>query len=115
DRLAAAGFVDVLEELVAGKIPAALHDAGQPAIAEGHRMAFAALAAELEFDIRPVQLHVAVAHGGEAEGAVLPSVLLVAHANQGRLEQLHHGRQDLVPRQPGQREIPGTTLPDSAE
>src|SRR4029079_9407718 len=61
----------------------------------------AALAAELEFHAGAIHLHVAVAHGRQAEGIVLLGVTLVAYADAGPLEQLHEEREHLAARQPG--------------
>jgi hypothetical protein len=49
---------------------------------------------------------VVVAQGGQAEGAVLAGVLLVADADQGRFEQAHDGGQHLAARQAGPRQVP---------
>ena len=63
------------------------------------RVLLAALAAEAEAQRRAVDLDVAVAQGGQAERVVGPRVLLVADADQRRLEQAHDRRQHLLARQ----------------
>src|SRR5207237_7564797 len=67
----------VLEEVLAWEIPALLDDPGEPPVAEVHATALSALPHELERDGVAPDLHVAVAHGGWAVGAVLLRLLVV--------------------------------------
>src|SRR5216117_1863074 len=99
DGLALAGGVDVLEQLLPGQVLALLDDAGEAPVGDRHRVIDSALAAEAEEQFRALDLDMALAQGGEAEGAVLARVLVVAHADQRLVEQHHHGGEDLAPRE----------------
>src|ERR1051325_9770610 len=67
--------VDVLEELLTGKILAVLHDPG------------AAFSAKRKMDFCPLNLGVRVAHGWGAERAILLRVFFIADADQRGLEK----------------------------
>ena len=99
DRLTLARLVAVLEELLARKVLAPPDDLGDAMVRDLHTVALAALAAELEAELRPLHGHVTVPQRGEPEGSVLPHVGRVADTNGGGLEQAHDGRQHLGPRQ----------------
>ena len=75
-------------------------------------MLLAALAAELEAQGRAVDVDVLVAQGGQAEGVVLLGVLLVADADQRRLEELDDGRQHLLAPQAALRQVALDPLAD---
>ena len=68
-------------------------------------MLLAALAAEGEADGGALDLGVAVAQGGQAEGVVGARVLLVADADERGLQQPHHRGQHLLARQPLAAEV----------
>src|SRR5207253_6848899 len=82
DRLALAERVEVLEELGAGKVAAALHDAGEPLVGEGDVVLDAALSAEAEAQRRSAHRDVPAPQRRQAERAVLARVLVVAYADQ---------------------------------
>src|SRR2546425_12541202 len=115
DRLALAGGVDVLEQLVPGEVLALLDDAGEAAVGDRDRVVHAALAAEGKLQLRALDLEVAPAQGGEPEGAVLAGVFVVAHADQRLVEQHHHGGEDLAPRQVARAQIALDALADLGE
>src|SRR5258706_5123468 len=105
DGLALGGGVDVFEKLVPRQILALLNDAGEAPVGDRHRVVDSALAAEAEAHFCALDLDVAVAQRGESEGTVLARVLVVAHADQGLVQQHHHGGEDLPP-----GEIPRTQI-----
>src|SRR5213596_427292 len=74
-----------------------------------------ALAAEAEEQLRALDLNMALAQGGEAEGAVLARVLVVAHADQRLVEQHHHGGENLAPREIPRAQIALHALADLGE
>jgi len=115
DRLHLARFVLVLEQLLPRQVPAAAHDARELRVVHGDAVELAALAAELEFHARAAHLHVAVAHGGEAEGVVLLGIALVADANRGALEEPHDERQHLAARQPGKGDVGARLAADARQ
>src|SRR6266513_5385722 len=112
DRLALAGGVDVLEQLLPGKVLALLDDAREAPVGDRHRVIDSALAAEAEEQFRALDLDMALAQGGEAEGAVLARVLVVAHADQRLVEQHHHGGEDLATREIARAQIALHALAD---
>src|SRR5204863_3109945 len=105
DGLALAGGVDVLEQLLSGKVLALLHDAREPPVGDRHGVIDSALAAEAEQQLRALHLDVTLAQRREAEGAVLARVLVVADADQRLVEQHHHGSEDLAPREIARAQI----------
>src|SRR3954454_1544830 len=68
-------------------------------------MLLAALAPELEAQGGAVDVHVLVAQGGEPKGVVLFGVLLVADPDEGRLQQLDHRGEHLLPPQAAPRHV----------
>src|SRR5262245_23674561 len=54
DRLRLTVRVDVLEQVLTGEVPAALHQASDPAIGEGDLVILAALAAKPETNLRAI-------------------------------------------------------------
>ncbi|HLH18486.1 MAG TPA: hypothetical protein VKX45_14790 [Bryobacteraceae bacterium] len=104
-----------MEKLVAGEVLALANDARQAAIGELYVVLLAALAAETEHQTSAVDADVAVAHGGQAEGLVLPCVFIVAHADERGLEQPHDRRQHLLARQAGTGEVLLHAAPDHRE
>ncbi len=88
-----------MEQLLPRQLLAGAHDAGEAAVAGGHLVQLAALAAELERQLGAVDLDVIVTDRGQAEALVLARVLGVADPDQGALEQAHDGRQHLLARQ----------------
>src|ERR1700682_1881105 len=67
DRARLAAGVHVLDQLLAGQVLHAAHDARAPAISERDIMLHAALAPETEFEGRAAYAHLAIAQRGEAE------------------------------------------------
>ena len=112
DVVRLAVVADVLEELLAGQVLAAPDDRGQPSVADPDLMLAAGLAAESEADACPAHRCVAILERRQAERAVEPGVLVVADPDQGQLEQLDDGRQDLLPRHPGLRQVGVAALAD---
>src|SRR5438067_6021613 len=90
-------LVQVLKQLLAGEILAALDDAGQAAVGEADRMSPSTLTSELEADGRPVDVRVPAAQRCETEGTVLLAVFLVADPDARLLEEADDRGQDLRP------------------
>src|SRR5207247_355242 len=63
-------------------------------------MELAAFATKAKVDVRPDHLDMAVSQGGQSERAVLLSVLVVADADSGLLEEPNDRRQHLLQRHP---------------
>jgi hypothetical protein len=79
-------LVQVLEQLLAGQVLAARHDARQARVRDFNVIDLAALAPEPKANPLRADVGVAVAHGGQAERAVLARILLVADADAGLLQ-----------------------------
>src|SRR6267154_1224641 len=91
DGLALSGGVDVLEQLLPGEVLALLDDSREAPVGDRHGVIDSALAAEAEEQLRAPDLDMTLAQGGEAEGAVLARVLVVAHADLGEdFAELEH-------------------------
>src|SRR5581483_4557300 len=112
DRLASALRIEILEQLVARQVLALLHDASEPPVGDRDGVVDAALAAESELELRALDLDVAAAERGETERAVRLRVLVVADADQRLVEQAHHGREDLAPRQVARAQVALDALAD---
>src|SRR5918996_2163540 len=93
--------------MLAGDLLAGAYDTGQASIPQREAMLPAALAPILENDLGARELDMAVAHRGEPIAAVLAGVLPVADPNEGDLEEMDHGRQNLLARQPTARLVFG--------
>ena len=89
-------LVKVLEQLVARHVFASAHYLGDTLILQLNVPVLTALARELEGDGVVVHVHVLFAYRGEPVGLVLLRVLRVAYADERRLQELDHRRQDLV-------------------
>ena len=101
DGVVVAVVVEILEELVAGDVDAALDDVGEAAVVEIDGVVDAAFALEAEGDVRAVDFDVLVAHGGEAVGVVLAGVLFVADTDERGFHEADEGGEDLFARQAG--------------
>src|SRR5207245_9190209 len=99
DRLALAGGVEVLEQLLAGQIAATLDDVRKARLGERDDVLDAALAAEAEAQRRAVDLHVAAAQRGQAVRAVGARVFVVADADQRLAEERDDRGEELPPAQ----------------
>src|ERR1051325_9056543 len=97
--------VDVLEELLTGQILAVLHDPGEFFVLQIEGEPDAALSAKRKMDFFPLNLDVLVAHGCEAERAILLRVFFIADADQRGLEKFYDRGNDFFARQPRQREM----------
>src|SRR5258708_4956981 len=115
DGLTLAGGVDVFEKLVPWQILALLDDAREAPVGDRHRVIDPALAAEAEAHFCALDLDVPSAQRGEPEGAVLARVLVVAHADEGLVEQHHHGGEDLAPGEIPRAQIAFHALADFGE
>src|ERR671925_673793 len=78
-------------------------------------MPHAALAAEAELKLRAIYPHLPRAQRGEAEGAVLARVFIVAYAYTRRLEQPHHAGEHFFARQAGEAQIVPHPAPDARQ
>ncbi len=115
DVVGIAVVVEELEELVAGKVVAALDDAGDAAVVEVDGVLDSGFAAEVEVDLRAVDIDVAVAQGGEAVGLVLAGVLFVAYADVGGLHDAEDGGEDFFAGHAGEGEVAVDALADGGE
>ncbi len=100
-------LVQVLEELLSRQIAACVDDRRQPPVLEVDLVLDAVLAAEVEADRRAANLDVLVVHRRQPERMVVAGVLLVADANQRRLQQLDRGREHLLARQAALAQMTG--------
>src|SRR5205085_10619140 len=91
DRLRPAVVGLPLEEVLAGQVLATTDDGRDAPVGDRHAMEPAALAAEREAHAPAVHVRVLVAQRGEAEGVVLPRVLLVTVTQERRLEEADDG------------------------
>ena len=90
-------LVLVLEQVLARQLLAAPHDARHARIVDLGAVHDAALALEVQPERRALDVGMAVAQRGEAIGAVAGRVFLVAHAQEGGVEQAHQGGQHALP------------------
>ena len=88
-------LVLVGEQLLAGQLLAAPHHPCHARILHGHLVLHPALAAKAQPQAAAAHAGVLAAQRGEAVGAVLARVALVAHAHEGGVEQPHERRQQL--------------------
>jgi hypothetical protein len=84
-----------------------LHDACEAAIVQIDVVLHAALPAERESYALAVDLDMPIAHGCEPVRAIRSSVFVVAHPDQGLLEQPHHRGEHFLARQTGTPQIVG--------
>ena len=75
----------------------------------------AGLAFEVEGEVGAVDVDVAAAEGGEAEGVVFACVGLVANADEGGFEEADDGGEDLFAREAGEGEVLVDALADGGE
>ncbi len=115
DATHVASLVDVLKQLVTRQVLAFSDDSRQPAVGEFHGVILPALAAELEVEFGAFNAHVAIAHCGEAEGFVIPCVLVIANANKSSFQEADHGGQHFLFGQSAARQIFGDALPDQGQ
>src|SRR5581483_3686058 len=108
-------LVLVAEQLLAGHVLAAAHDAGDAGVLHLDLVLDAGLAAEAEPHAGAPHFGVVVADGGEAVGAVLPRVLGVAHAGVGGLQEADHGGEDLLARDAGEVQVAGDAGADARQ
>ena len=105
--------VDVLEQLLAGQLLAAPHDARRAGDRAGPTSwIMPVLPRNRKRTFEPSTHRVAVLQRRQPEGPVQPGVLVVADSDQGELEQPDDGREHLLARQPGPSEVARHTRPD---
>ena len=107
--------VEVLEEVIAGQIATTFDHASEATIGQGDGVVDAALATKLEVDCRALDRDVAVAQRRQAERVVGDGVLAIADPDEGAIEQLDDGGQDLLARQAGQAQIGVGALADTRQ
>src|SRR5215210_7717883 len=78
-------------------------------------MDLSALAPELEAHGGARDGYVVVPQGSEPEGVVGAGILVVSHPDAGQLEQPDHGREHLLPGQPGTAQVLLDPRADSGE
>ncbi|MNZ28836.1 hypothetical protein D3C78_460760 [compost metagenome] len=105
DTMALTKRILILKQVLAGQVHAALDQIGQATIAQGYLMFDSALAAKAEAYGAALDLDVAVAQGGQAEGVVVAGILTVANTDQGGVEQADHQGHDFFPVQSWARQL----------
>ena len=89
---------------------------GTPGVVDGYVVFGAALAAKSQYHLAPAgELRMAIPQGSEAEAAVGSRVLLVAHADLGGVEELHHQREHLFPWQAVEAQVATHGCPQPAQ
>src|SRR3954468_31908 len=88
--------------MLAWEFLALLDDFGDAAVADLQLPALAALALEFEFQLAAIDRDMAVAQGRQAKTVVGLGVILIADADQRRLEQMHDDGENLLTRQVAQ-------------
>ncbi len=96
DRLPLAGFVDVLEELVARQLLTAPHDGGHAPVVDVDGVELAALPAELEAQALAANTDVAAPERRQPVGAVVARVLRVPDPDERGLQEVNDGREHLL-------------------
>ena len=74
------------------------HDAGDAAVPDAQPPRLAALALEVEAQLRPLDIQMPRAQRGEAVTVVIPGIFAVADTDQRLVEKADDGRQHLLPR-----------------
>ncbi|GAV37054.1 hypothetical protein ROTAS13_04747 [Roseomonas sp. TAS13] len=105
-------LVPVGEEFLPRQILAGPDHPRDPPVPQSELPTLAALALEVEADLAAVQPDMPVPQRGQAIGAVLRGIVLVADTDQRVLQQPRHGRQHLLPRQALARHVRRHPLPD---
>jgi hypothetical protein len=103
----------VLEQVVAGKVEAAAHDARDRRVLDLGLVALARLAEEVEAHARAARADVAPAQRRDAERAVLAPVLLAADAHERLVHHLHDRPRARAPWAARQREVAPHGAPDA--
>src|SRR5215213_1849035 len=101
DDMRDAVLVEVLEEMLPGKVLHPRDIARHAAIAHVDLVRLAALAAEGEVHRRSGDVDVVVAQGRQSVGVVVARVLRVADSDQRLVEQAHRDGEGLFTRKPG--------------
>ena len=110
DGVGRAVVVEIFEEFVSGSVVAGLDDACEATVGEVDGMLDAGFSLEVEGELGAVDIDVAAAHGGEAVGVVVASVLGVADADEGGFEQADDGGKNFLARKAVHREVVLDTL-----
>ena len=90
--------IEVLQEFLTGQLLARSYDLRDAPIAHGERPLFPAFADEAEADLRARDFDVPALERGQAVASVLPGVVVGLHADEGALQQMDDGCQDLLAR-----------------
>jgi hypothetical protein len=85
--------IAILEQLLPGQLPAPPHDGGDARVVEARLVPHAALALEGQAHFGVAHAGVAAAQRREPVRTVAPRVLLVADAQEGRVEQADDRRE----------------------
>jgi len=107
--------VEVLEELVAGEVEAALDDVGEATVLDVDGVVDAGFSLEVEGDGAAVDVDVAVVQGGEAVGVVFAGIFFVADADAGGLHEADDGAEDLFAGEAGEGEVVVDLFADDGE
>lgn len=110
DAVRLAVLVQVLQQVLAGQFQAAPQHPRQARMLQADVVLDAALALEAEPDATAVHVHVPGTQGGQAVGAVVAGVAVVADADQGGVEQRNRQGHHLVATEAGQAQL-GVDVP----
>jgi len=108
-------LAEILEELLAGELLRAAHDAGHARVVQLDRLLLAALAAEAQPQRGAREARVPVAQGRQAVRVVLSRVLLVADARAARFQETHERGEDLLARQAPAPQVRAHPPPDGRQ
>ena len=86
NRLLLAARIDILKQLVARQVAAALDDSRQPPVVQRDRVVLATFTAKLKREAGVVDDHMLIAHSRESIRLVRARVLAVADTNQRRFQ-----------------------------
>jgi hypothetical protein len=103
--LSVALFIEILQQLLTRQLLAGADDLGDTPIAHLQGPLLAALASEAKANFVAIDRDVTVLQRGDAIAVVLPGVIIVANADERRIQQVDNSGHDLFARQAAQRDV----------
>ena len=113
DRAGMALFIQILEKVLSWQLLTAPDNTRKAGIIQSDRMLLPALSAKREGDGGALNAGVAISEGCQPIGAVLLRILIIAHANERSIEQLHDSRQHFLARDARQTQVAPNSCPDT--
>src|SRR5690242_1644048 len=92
-------IIDVLKKLLSGEFLASADHLGDAAVTKIELPYFPAFAFEIELQGRALDVDMAIFEGSQAIAFVGARIFVAPDADQRRFKQMHHCRQNLLPRQ----------------